>query len=313
MLWCGCSEVDQQFVIDCVVEGLYVEAGSICLVDGYFPDTLPVCITNEWLEGKFVTICVYGGYEPVSGHIYLDQVKTGKGGVIDIIWGPAEDVGCPCGAVMYTATFAVDDPIVLDSNHMPILCIDGCDFELDGPASLDKEVSGCACLNFIGCDFFICCCLPEFDVEPGMICLDDTNIPDVLPICITNDWLADKYVTLCVYGGYEPISGQITLSQEGEVVGVVDVIAWTPEATACPCGAVLWTATLGVDAPIVLDSNHLPIMDIPGCGPAVGDDPLGKWVTADISMLWCGCSEVDQQFVIIPAHKSFVPESPNSR
>jgi len=309
----GLGQSDVSIAQSCVVDGLDVEAGSICLVDGEFPSLLPVCITNDWLANKYVTVCVYGGYEPVDGTIILCQTKTGKGGVIDMTWGPAEDVGCPCGGVLYTATFSVSEPIVLDSNHMPMLCIDECEVQLDGPESLDKEVTGCVCVQWMGCDFTTCCCLPVMDVEAGMISLYDGYFPDELPVCITNDWLADKYVTLCVYGGYEPISGQITLSQEGVEAGVIDA-TWGPAVdVGCPCGGVLYTATFTVTEPIVLKSNHIPEFDIPGCSPACGPSDLGKFVTADISMLWCGCSEADQQFVIIPAHKSFVPESPNSR
>jgi hypothetical protein len=201
----------------------------------------------------------------------------------------------------------MNGPIVLESNNMPIIDIPGVDPEdlvIVDAVDFDKMVSVCLCVNWIGCDFYTCCSLPPMDVDPGLIKLCDVNFPDTLPICVTDEWLADKSVTFCVTGGYEPICGKIDVIQEGEVKGVI-CVWWTSEPTACPCGAVLWTAHFAVkgDENIILDSNHVPEILIPGCGSAYPDEPLGKWVTLDIWTLWCGCCEPDQRFQIIPAHK----------
>jgi hypothetical protein len=261
------------------------------LYDGYFPDILPICITNDWLTGKFVTVCVYGGYVPIDGQISLWQPKTDKGGDINIIWGPAVPCDCPCGAVMYTATFSVDAPIVLDSNHLPDVCIPGCEI-VDGPDDLGKWVCASVCTLWTGCDsvdqqFWVGGCVPCLDVEPGKIILCDVNFPDQLPICVTNDWLDGKSISVCVYGGYEPICGKITLDQVKTGKGGDICITWTALPSDCPCGGTIWVATFSVAAHIVLDSNHIPDVCIPGfdaCGP----DSLGKEVCLSACMLWQG-------------------------
>ena len=264
----GLGQGDVLVAESCDWPCLDVEAGSISLYDGYFPDTLPICVTNDWLADKYVTVAVYGGYVPIDGQIMLNQPKTGKGGAINIIWGPAEDCGCPCGAVLYTASFSVDEPIVLDSNHLPAVCVPGCAI-VDGPDELGKRVCACVCTLWTGCDsqdqqFWVGGCVPCLDVEPGMIVLSDVNFPDTLPVCVTNEWLADKSITLCVYGGYEPIDGEITLDQVKTGKGGDIDITWTEMPSDCPCGGTIWVATFSVVAPIVLDSNHVPDINIPG-------------------------------------------------
>jgi hypothetical protein len=291
-----------------LVDVLDVEAGSVCLYDCNLPTSLPVCINQQWLDNWDLTICVYGGYVPVCGKIWLWQEKTDLSGCIDIDWSDAIDCGCPCGAVLYTATFSLSDgPIVFESNNMPIIDIPGIppeDIVVVDAVNFDKMVSGCLCVAWTGCDFYTCCCLPQMDVQPGKIELCEVNFPDTLPICLTDEWLADKTVSLLVTGGYEPIDGTITLYQEGENKGTLS-ITWTSEPPIAPCGATKWTAHFAVEGPdnIILDSNHIPNICIPGCGPACGPDDLGKWVTLDIWTLWCGCLDADQQFQIIPAHK----------
>ena len=311
----GLGPSDVLVAESCTVEGLDVEAGSISLYDANFPNTLPVCITNDTLAEYYVSILTYGGYVPIDGQITLTQCKTGKGGVIDITWTRQPWLR------LWKAEFSVAEPIVLDSNHMPNVCIPGCEV-IDGPDNLGKWVWGSVCTTWTGCEelyqqFYVGGCIPCLDVEPGKICLYDTNIPDTLPITISNDWLADKYITLCVYGGYEPIDGMIDIFQNKEYYrkGQIE-ITWTEVSTNCPCGAVLWNATFKVFDPIygktsiVLESNHLPDINIPGWTWIYGPDNLDKWVSASILTTWQGCTEADQQFQIIPAHKSFVPESP---
>ncbi|TFG07060.1 MAG: hypothetical protein EU539_05950 [Promethearchaeota archaeon] len=246
-------------------------------------------------------------------------MKTSNGGVIDIDW-TSEETGCPCGAVMWTAEFSVDEPIVLASNHVPDVLPDGCEV-VGGPDNLGKWVCASICSQWCGCcepdqQFWISGCITGLDVEPGKIIACDTNIPEELPVCITNSWLADKYITLCVYGGYEPIDGQITLLQDKTGKGGDIDITWTSEETDCPCGAVMWTAHLSVADEIVLDANAVPDAVLGPDGEPIpgvyidGPDDLGKWVSVSASSLWQGCTEADQQFVLIPAHKSFVPEFP---
>jgi hypothetical protein len=314
----GMGQDDVSVAESCDWMCLDVDPGCICVYDGYFPDTLPVCITNDWLEDKWVTLCVYGGYEPQCGMITLSQCKTGKSGVIFIEWTEEDPTGCPCGAELWTATFWVEEPIVLDSNHVPDVCIPGCEV-VDGPADLDKWVCACICTQWCGCcepeqQFCVSGCICDLDVEAGSICLCDVNFPDSLPVCITDEWLEGKYITLCVYGGYDPIWGKIYLDQEKTGLSGTLIMHGTPIATGCPCGAEMWMVTFTTEGgvPIVFESNNLPEICYPGF-EASGPDSLDKEVCLTADMCWEGCCEADQQFLIIPAHKSFVPESPNSR
>jgi hypothetical protein len=69
-----------------LVDVLDVEAGFVKLCDdSVLPSSLPVCITQDWLDQWSLTICVYGGYEPVSGAVTLYQDKTDLGGLISIL------------------------------------------------------------------------------------------------------------------------------------------------------------------------------------------------------------------------------------
>ncbi|TFF85769.1 MAG: hypothetical protein EU518_00535 [Promethearchaeota archaeon] len=294
-----------------------VEAGLITVCDGYFPDTLPVCITNDWLADKWVTLCVYGGYEPLDGWMDLHQMKTGKDGSINIEW-TSETTDCPCGAVLWTAHFSVDDPIVLDSNHMPVVCIGGCEIP-DGPEDLDKWVCASITTLWQGCgdadqQFCVTGCVPGLDVEAGIIKLCDYNFPDELPICLTNEWLADKYMDLCIYGGYNFEEGVLHLVQEKTGLEGDLMMHAETYGTNCPCGAECVHITFTtVGEYIVFESNKLPEIDIPGFSAGgLADGDLNKWVSLSADMLWSGCDGEDQEFMLISAHK-VMSRNPNSR
>jgi hypothetical protein len=244
-------------------------------------------------------------------------MKTDEGGIIDITW-TSEETGCPCGAVMWTAHFSVDEPIVLESNHMPEVCIPGCDVNPEGPADLGKWVWACVCTQWTGCDqpdqqFSVMGSIEGFDVEAGKICLCDYYFPDTLPICITNEWLEDKYLDLCVYGGYDFVEGAMELIQtktglDGELIMHAETFT-----TDCPCGAECVHITFSVEEPIVFDSNHLPVIDIPGFyASGLSDGDLDKWVSLFANMKWAGCGDEDQQFMLISAHK-VMSRNPNFR
>lgn len=155
-----------------------------------------------------------------------------------------------------------------------------------------------------------CCCM---DTLPGEIVIDSYNLPEVLPLCLTQEILDNYYLTVNVTGGYEPIGGSITLYQKFAKVGEIDVI-WTnadPEVTSC---LEVWTATLVLtDGPIILESNQWP----------AGAEPLfpeyetipGKRVCVSYESLWQGCNlEEKQRFELIQIHQhvciKIVPNSP---
>lgn len=306
---------DVSIAEECDWPCLSVEAGKISLYDYNFPDQLPVCITNTWLEGKSITLCVYGGYEPMEGGIVcLDQMKDGGEGIVDIHWTP-QAIDCPCGAVLWTATFSVDAPIVLDSNHVPDILINDCIYPTEGPEHLSKWVTATFSTQWHGCDTFcVAGSVCGLDVEPGLIKLCDHKFPEELPICLTNDIVNEWYIDLCVYGGYEFCSGDLNLlQQQTELSGKLNMHA-TASPTGCPCGAECVRITFSIegDDPIVFASNKVPEMEIDGfC--ASGPDELGKRVCLDANMIWSGCGDEEQQFMLISAQKVNVPKNPNFR
>ena len=161
------------------------------------------------------------------------------------------------------------------------------------------------------------CNLGFMDTPPGFICVCDANLPcDELPLCITQEYLDQFSITVCSYGGYEPLSGWVRLFQQkttGMWEGQID-ITWTYQGeclcpiTQCICDKYMATFSLHNDEVIMLDSNHPPA-EI--CGdddlcfiPEWAPESLGKEVYVVLQSDWTGCGEPDQKFRVIPAHKS---------
>lgn len=94
---------------------------------------LPLCIDNDYLKDFYVTVRSIGGYSPKWANVILNQMKTGVwcDYELNVDWTDSIVPGCPC-AVDYKFTFSVDNPVCLDSNHLP----EGFDQEI----TLDKEV-----------------------------------------------------------------------------------------------------------------------------------------------------------------------------
>lgn len=152
------------------------------------------------------------------------------------------------------------------------------------------------------------------DVDPGYLCVSDAYLPETLPICITNDFLEEFYITVSSYGGYAPLNGWVRLFQmktDGMYEGQID-ITWTLVGEAvCPCtGCVadIYEATFTVEAPIMLESNHPPAAICGDCDlcfiPEWAPEELGKEVFVVIQSDWTGCNGPDQKFRVIPAHES---------
>jgi hypothetical protein len=143
--------------------------------------------------------------------------------------------------------------------------------------------------------------------EKGTIDIVYENIPDILPLCIDNDYLAEWYVDVLVFGGYNPweYGGYIEVWQKGELKGIVNIV-WTWMGKGDCCAYDYWRATFFVDDMICLESNQYPDVDpwhlgIPGDQRTIP----GKCVNFYIMTYWTGCvpgEEPSQDFTIIPTH-----------
>ena len=133
-----------------VPEGGYLgcfdtEPGTLEVIEEVLPvDPLPLCIDDAYLANYHVIVRSIGGYSPKSAKIFLNQMKGDDcwEGVINADWTYTTVPGCPC-AVDYTFTFSVDEPICLDSNHLP----EG----FDQTVTLDKWVEAWYCSLWEGC------------------------------------------------------------------------------------------------------------------------------------------------------------------
>jgi hypothetical protein len=185
----------------------------------------------------------------------------------------------------------VGGSLIKPDNIKPPINLDYKKFQVDIAGS-DVNISGYNPIVSVAQNG--CCCM---DTMPGEIIIDDYNLPEVLPLCLTQEILNGYSLTVNVTGGYEPIDGSITLYQKWENKGVIDVI-WTnadPEVTSC---VEQWTATFVLtDGPIILDSNQWPDGADP-CYPEYQTIP-GKCVCVDYESLWQGCLELKQRFELI--------------
>ena len=178
------------------------------------------------------------------------------------------------------------------------------------------------------------CVVDDLLVEKGSITPIYDNIPDELPICLTPAWAADKFMLVSVIGGYEPIDGTYitVIGKDGVVyndcipgmwVGWKTI--WT-DVTNCgdlpdvlgegyqlQCCEKIWKLTLDTSCNnwVCLDSSYYPA--IPDCctlGEVDGNGDLlpelipGKDITIEINTKWQGCTDEEQQFYIILAHKN---------
>jgi hypothetical protein len=165
------------------------------------------------------------------------------------------------------------------------------------------------------------CDVASFDTEQGTIEIveQDSVLPTELPLCLTQDVLDNYYVTVKVFGGYEPLNGSslcgsyITLTQKNEYVGKI-YVEWTlvGHDDCSPCGHYYdyWKATfvLPNDTPIELDSNKWPAGADPVCEDCIGaDDTIpDKEVYVSYYTLWCGCCQRCQRFELIQTQKKIV-------
>ena len=125
-----------------------------------------------------------------------------------------------------------------------------------------------------------------------------------LPLCITDADIASWYIDLYVKGGYEPVTGTITFTQEGVYQYIY--ITWTE--TVYECWSV-WTATFTTDDGLIkFESSEDPVIDLPFPYNYCGDGFDEKLVDLCWCTGWIGCD-----FYILQPHKGILPDSPNFR
>jgi len=137
----------------------------------------------------------------------------------------------------------------------------------------------------------------------GSIDITGSNLPSELPLCIDNAYLANWWVEVLSYGGYEPHDGYIVVWQKGEIKGYINV-QWTYDRDGQCCAYDYWIATFHTDNMICLESNQYPdvapwIIEVPDGQQMIP----GKEVYFCITTYWTGCVPGgDQDFTIIPSH-----------
>ena len=147
-----------------------------------------------------------------------------------------------------------------------------------------------------------------FDTEAGSITVLDYYIPEIMPLCLTQEELGTWYVDLLVVGGYDLICGSADVYQKGKLVGTI-YLDWYSEHGE-QCCMEYWYVTFRGDD-ICLDSNQYPEVNAPFDFCAPFDTIPGKEVTFDLNTCWAGCGEPDQHFTITPT-QSFLSFSENN-
>ena len=142
-------------------------------------------------------------------------------------------------------------------------------------------------------------CWGPLCTEQGSIDFYADNIPECLPLCITNSTLAGLYVDVVVYGGYTPLEGSIDVYQKHAFMGTI-YVQWTKIAGTGGCCATFYEATFFVKNDFCLESSQYPAVSYPWeIDHTPGDTIPGKEVRLHIDTLWTGCGCVDQDFTII--------------
>jgi hypothetical protein len=112
------------------------EQGYIEIMDYYYPEVLPLCLTPEEVGTWYVSLYVVGGYELICGYVDIWQ-KGEPVGTIFMQW--THEDGARCCEDYWFVTFTIPEPICLDSNQYPDVCDP---FTMEQPYDTipDKEV-----------------------------------------------------------------------------------------------------------------------------------------------------------------------------
>jgi len=154
------------------------------------------------------------------------------------------------------------------------------------------------------------------DTEAGFMIVQ-YDIPDVLPLCITEEYLDSNFgITVLSYGGYHPdgMGGMSIYQPKTELGGFVGIewcyvgsfLCENPELACYGCYVDAYVADFVLPEPIQIDSNHLPDVYTSGADwTTMIDDPvscnLDKWVQLCLCTGWEGCEKPDQKFQLILA------------
>lgn len=136
--------------------------------------------------------------------------------------------------------------------------------------------------------------------ETGYIDIYDYYLPQgQIPLCITQAWLDQFYVTVHVYGGYELLETCLWLEQKGEWYCLEIYEAYFEKIC---CSEYYATYKLRMVEDICFDANNWP--SVSGDFKIDHGDyaDLGKEIHAYFCSLWTGCSEDWQQFTISLVH-----------
>lgn len=168
------------------------------------------------------------------------------------------------------------------------------------------------------------------DTEPGIM-LVEYEIPQTLPLCITEEYLdSNLNITVFSYGGYGPDESSMNklaiYQPKTELGGCVEIdwvyvgtfICNNPALVCYGCEVDVWVADFVLLDPIQIDSNHLPEVITFGADwdticDGIPSDDLDKWVHLALVSSWEGCHREDQKFKLILAHKSYFSEKPHLR
>ncbi|MFW9794510.1 MAG: hypothetical protein ACFFEE_09415 [Candidatus Thorarchaeota archaeon] len=140
-------------------------------------------------------------------------------------------------------------------------------------------------------------CLGPYNTERGWIRWDGNNLPSELPLCITNNTIADWFYLVLSYGGYDPFGGYIEVWQKDVYKGKI-WIEWTDAGKGdylC-CTYNWWNASFYVKQNFCLDSNQYPM------GYYDGRYIPDKEVCFTAFTQWTGCGHPSQDFTIIHSH-----------
>ena len=151
-------------------------------------------------------------------------------------------------------------------------------------------------------------CINDVPTVAGEISYSSANFPPEtwteLPLCITDADIANWYITLYVTGGYEPVCGSITFTQEG--VDQYIYISWTETDLCCYS---TWTATFVTDdGCLEFASSQDPVINLPFDYTYCIGDFSDKLVDISWCSGWIGCD-----FCIMLTHKKYfsgIPQLP---
>jgi len=277
---------------------------------------LPLCLTTEYMNDKWSANAEITGYDLVCSWVEIKQ-KGEILGYAEIDWGlPCRE---PCWTDYYWGTFVAlydaqgnpIDHIALGSNKWPQgaeplitprdpLRIPGKKVKL----TAESLLKGCEDI----CQHFTIkeCTRCKDTVEGSISVTYDLPIND---LCLTQAdldlWTGSMEIT-----GYEPIDGSIEIWQKGELLTTINV-AWVFDRHEI-CYTDYYHAVFTMDdAWVALYSNQWPAGADPVCDE-VGDTIPDKELIFKPQNKYQGCTDEEQQFLLIVAHEIHAPGVPNS-